>query len=206
MDERTHARASWKKLGWVALVFVVLAGWWYAEFLTSIVRPSLIRTELISAPQTTELQAPAFAYPTLGIVAPVVEAAQTSPLAARDWQAIAAALRAGVSLAYEGPSLESARLAFVTGHSSDTVRHPYASVFAGLGQSRMGDEFVMQLANGQRRYRVSDRSVYSPADLDAFRALEPAPGSPQRVILVTCWPPLTTKSRLVVTGEYLGGE
>lgn len=142
-------------------------------------------------------------YGLLGIVAPVTVNPGTSPLVVSDWSAIRDDLRAGVSLAYEGESFAAARLAFLTGHSSDMVRHKYESVFAPLGQAVAGDTFSIAVEGAVFEYRVTEVLELQPTDAAAFTALAPVDGGKPRLVLVTCWPPLTTQLRLVVVGERL---
>lgn len=206
MNERNPAKLRFVKIGWVALLFCIFLLWWYADLLINLTRPSLIRMSILPQGPSQELIQPdTFSYPTLGITAPITDSPNTSPLISTDWRIIGKALRSGVSLSYDNNDFSAARLVFITGHSSDTIRHPYASIFAGLGQSRIGDTFLFRRHDDQLRYRVIGREIIDPANLEAFRLLEPDLESPPRAVLVTCWPPLTTLHRLVLIGERVGG-
>lgn len=186
------------RLGLTLAIFVLLLVVWKWAVISAVARPALIDAGIVSVAEVP-VPSPGFSYPRLGIVSPVTELSETSPLERRDWRDIAQALRQGVSVAYAGDSFASASLAFLTGHSSDVVQHPYAAVFAGLGQAEIGDEFLVLLDGTQYQYKVRERMELDPWNTAAFEALAPAEG--QRVALVTCWPPLTTARRLVVVGE-----
>ncbi|MBI4032459.1 sortase [Candidatus Berkelbacteria bacterium] len=189
-----------RKLLTFLIVFGVLLLIWQGALFLALLRPALITVGVVQpAPQATE----GFAYPALGITAPVTVAPSTSPLEAKDWADIRRALTAGLSLAFDAPTLDDARLAFVTGHSSDTYPHPYSTVFAPLGQARVDDRFAVTIGEASRTYRVIVRQVIPPAAVERFTALGPPDGQPARVALVTCWPPLTTNQRLVIVGEQV---
>lgn len=179
-------------------IFGVLIAVWQGALFMSLLRPAFVATGLIAEPERTHV---GFTYSTLGIQAPLVVAAQTSPLETASWAEIRRALTEGVSLAFDAATLAEARLAFVTGHSSDTYPHAYSTVFAPLGQARLGDSFVLGVDDKEYQYRVIERHVLSPFVTDQFLALAPDDDDQARVALVTCWPPLTTTQRLVVVGE-----
>ncbi len=191
-----------RRLSLVLLIALVLLVAWNWSLVRSLVRPALIEQGVLT-PEPVLLEQNMVAYDALGIVAPVTVNAGTSPLLVSDWSAIRQALREGVSLAYQGDTFASAPLAFVTGHSSDTVRHPYDSIFAPLGQAARGDKFRIAVEDGSYEYRVVDTKQLEPADADGFAALAPSAGAAPRLVLVTCWPPLTTQLRFVVVGERL---
>ncbi len=142
-----------------------------------------------------------FVYPSLSIQAHLIELPQTSPLVTQSWAAIRGALRQGVSLSYEGETFDAASLAFITGHSSDTYPHAYASIFAGLGQGHIGDIFSFRRQGKSYTYKVIDKKVISPQDTQSFLNLAPPANKPHRLALVTCWPVLTTKNRMMIVGE-----
>ena len=182
-------------------VFGALLFIWQGALLLSLLRPTFIQTGLITA--AIEEAEEGFSYPSLGINAPVTVSPATSPLETQSWAEIRQALTQGVSLAFRENSPADARLAFVTGHSSDTYPHAYSTVFAPLGQARIGDTFLLTISDSIRQYEVVDRLTLSPFAIERFEGLKPIDGQPNRVVLVTCWPPLTTAQRLVVVGEQI---
>ncbi|MBI4022952.1 sortase [Candidatus Berkelbacteria bacterium] len=189
-----------KRIACALVIFGSLILIWQWRLAATVALPALIQAGLIGQAADERLDSDGLRYPALGIQVPLTEAAWTSPLNAQDWTEIRSALRNGVSLAYTEPTFAEAPLAFMTGHSSDVTAHRYASVFAGLGQAQVGDQFFIQLGDATYPYTVADRRVLNPGDIEAFRALGPS-NDRQRVVLVTCWPVLTTKARLVVIGE-----
>ena len=174
---------------------------WKWPLIEALLRPPLVEIGVVSSPVVEELPKPGFHYPRLGISAPLTESPLTSPLEFRDWREISAVLRDGVSLSYPGEEFSATPLAFVTGHSSDVTNHPYAAIFAGLGQAELGDEFLLLLDEATERYTVVETKVLDPRNTRGFENLTPQSG--QRVALVTCWPPLTTRQRMVVVGELV---
>lgn len=185
---------------WVIGIIVVLFGIWHSSLLLNLLRPTLVRNGVVRTEQP--IQDNHIVYQSLGIDAPLSVDAQTSPLVQSDWSTIRLALLHGASLSYEGDDFSNAALAFVTGHSSDVTRHDYDSVFVSLGQAVVGDIFMINVHEVQYSYEVISTQQIAPWNADAFSALAPSDSS-HRVALVTCWPPLTTKTRMVVVGQRI---
>lgn len=172
---------------------------WDAPLAASLARPQLAAL----APSAFAASPPpgdSITYPRLGISAPLQDSPGTSPLVYADWTRLEDALQHGTLLAYPGSRFAAAPFAFVVGHSSDRYPHPYSSVFAALGQAREGDRFDLRLNGHDYPYVVLDKLTLDPTDTAAFTGLARAVGRPT-VALVTCWPPLTTRERLVVIAE-----
>lgn len=191
-----------KRLFLVLFIIIGLFCLWHSSLLLTLLRPTLIRQGVVRLQNVETAQDDRVTYGVLGIDAPLSVDAQTSPLVQSDWSAIRLALLHGTSLSYEGTDFASAPIAFLTGHSSDVTRHPYDSVFAPLGQAAVGDTFQVLVDHVQYQYRVISKEQIAPSNADAFLALSPT-NSSHRVALVTCWPPLTTKTRMVVVGQRL---
>lgn len=210
---RSVRNAAWSNMNMSSIVIrsilaVVLpllgVALWYYPLMVSVAKPTLARVGITQVMNSFNPQAQvnnSFSYPSLGIQAPLKVSANTSPLKATDWETIRVALRSGVSVAYEAASFEHAPLVFVTGHSSDTYPHTYASVFAGLNRATNGDDVSLVIDDKKYSYKVIEKKVVNPNDLDSFRSLEPTDTTKQRIALVTCWPVLTTKNRMVVVAE-----
>ncbi len=190
-----------RRVSLVFLLLVVCIIAWHGSLLASLLRPTLQAVHALPA-DTRPIGPDEFTYDRLGIRAPLSVDAGTSPLVESDWSKIREALMHGVSLSYGGEQFSDASLVFVTGHSSDTTSHEFDSVFAALGQAAVGDTFAFTVAGSQYRYQVVDKRQIRPWDTAAFEALAPADAS-HRVALVTCWPPLTTQTRMVVIGTRL---
>jgi LPXTG-site transpeptidase (sortase) family protein len=208
---RRQLRSAGKKILLALLLFVVIFGAWNWATLTSVTQPQ-VHSFLVAigrAPSTPDYDASQdrFLFPRLGIDAPLSEHPDSSPLNYQDWNSIRDSLVKGVSLNYSSSTLDAAKLAYVTGHSSDTYPHPYSSVFAGLGQAKEGDEFVLTGNNEVNTYKVISKRVLDPRDVTAFsEAALTAGAQAQRVAVVTCWPLLTSLKRLVLVGEKMGSN
>jgi LPXTG-site transpeptidase (sortase) family protein len=198
-----------KRLGLIVRSTAVLVVLWNIQTVLTIARPSVIKlatastlpiADTVAVPKKGDLS---FHFPRLGINAPITESADSSPLKQQDWQQIKLALTKGVSLSYEGSDFETAPLAFVTGHSSDTYPHPYSGVFAGLGQAKIGDVFTVYRNEKGYQYTIEQISIVNPTDTQAFLHLRPTDATSQYVALVTCWPLFTTNQRLVVLGRAM---
>jgi LPXTG-site transpeptidase (sortase) family protein len=143
-----------------------------------------------------------FNYPNLGISAPFILTDNTNPLSYSDWNKIRATLKQGLNVSYNGESYDDARLIYVIGHSSDyDAFNPFATVFASLGQAKTGDTFTVSFGDKQFTYSVVEKKTLKPTDEQGFKGLASNDDHIQRVVLVTCWPVLTTWNRLVVVGE-----
>ena len=144
-----------------------------------------------------------FSYPRLGISAPISDQPQTSPLVTSDWSVIRQDLLKGTALSYDGSSFDQASLAFLTGHSSDTYPHPYSSVFAGLGEARVGDEVTLTVKDTIYHYKIMSEQVLDPNQPAEFEALKPGDPNAHYLALVTCWPVFTSSKRLVLLGSRM---
>ncbi|MEI6478124.1 MAG: sortase [bacterium] len=202
----SKARSVAKKLLLAFYLFVIIFAAWNWATLASLSQPQFhaIMVAIGKQPATPDYQADQnrFVFPRLAIDAPFTESPSSSPLNFQDWDSIRTALTKGVSLNYSTSTLDGAKLAYVTGHSSDTYPHPYSSVFASLGQAKVGDQFVITGHGEIRTYKVVSSQVVNPRNVLAFSEANLAGGSStQRVAVVTCWPLLTNLNRLVVLGE-----
>lgn len=190
----------------VVTLLLPLAGLvaWYYPLVESAVKPPLARSGIAKALDPDQTPANnTLAYPQLGIESPIVLLPQTSPLNTSDWESLRTALRQGIGISYEGESFEDSRLVFATGHSSDTYPHKYASVFASLNQAQGNDVITLVIDNKKHDFKVIESKIINPTHVNEFKALEPAEGSPKRLVMVTCWPVLTTKNRMVVVAEEI---
>jgi LPXTG-site transpeptidase (sortase) family protein len=187
---------------WLMIAAFLIALIWYGELVYNLARPTLVSYAPVIAKQESLPQS-YVRIPSLGILAPMTVAAQTNPMENKDWSVIRTALTKGVALSYTTPAFAETGLAFVTGHSSDGYPHAYASVFAPLGQIKEGDTFEVKVDDIVYEYTVIKKDVFAPTDIQRFTQLAPADTTKQRVALVTCWPVLTTRNRLVVLGERI---
>lgn len=191
------------KRSWLAPLLGLLVlgvGLWQLSALSTSARPPLVDNGIfpVATAQSTE---EVLHYPRLELSAPITNNPNTDPFNQEDWQRIQESLTRGVSLTYAGEQFSSAAFAYIIGHSSDVTRHPYDNIFAILGQSQVGDEFSLEVEGEVYSFRVTESVIFDPRDTEKFFELANRPSEVKRVALVTCWPPLTTKQRLVVIGE-----
>lgn len=193
-----------KKISLSILLGGLLIGIWNGHTVDAISKPYFLSLKTQEKPQY-DYSKEMFYYPRLDISAPLSSSASTSPLQSKDWDSIRFALEKGVSLNFTASEFPAAKLAFVTGHSSDRYPHPYSAVFAGLGQSKEGDEFSLTTGGSMWTYRVISKQIVDPRNMLAFSEQALAGNSVKpRVALVTCWPLLTSLNRLMVVGERIG--
>lgn len=186
---------------------VLLVGGWNLPLIISVAKPQVISLAADQA-KSSETEIPnledeSFYYPQLGIKAPLQISRQTSPLVVQDWPTIEKALRQGVSLSFQAENFEETHFAFLTGHSSDVYPHKYSAIFASLGQGEAGDRFYLKTVGVLYIYQVTEKQILNPGDTSAFEKLEERVGEKLRIGLVTCWPPPTRNSRLVVLAELV---
>lgn len=82
-------------------------------------------------------------------------------------------------------------------HSTDTLSHiiQYNAQFYALKNLEQGDEIKVNFKGKQYQFKVTDRQIINPEDLDAIRQ------SKSKLILSTCWPAGTDFQRLVVFSD-----
>lgn len=137
--------------------------------------------------------------PSIGLTAPITET-NTDPIKTADWETIRSTLTSGINLstAYGQPGDTGTVVAI--GHSSDWSSHPYATIFANLNSTKPGDTATVTENGNVHRYIITSKQVVDPNDLERFQQLFQTfeDQSTERLVLVTCWPLLTTAKRLVV--------
>jgi len=174
---------------------------WNGPLLWSVSKPTVIRVmpHLFPAP-VQAANASVFEYQRLGIQAPAFAHAHSSPLNFADWSQISQDLHNGVNISFTGDQFSTAPLVYITGHSSDTYPHPFASVFAALSQAQPRDTFTVRLEDTEYTFTVEKKKVVHPTDEAAFQEHSDDPHI-QTVLLVTCTPLLTSRDRLIVVGK-----
>ncbi len=185
---------------WLVLLAILIGAIWYGTTLIAMVKPSIVRAVPALQKKQT-LDDNQFSYPAIGVSAPITVNQGISPLKQTDWGAIRPALTKGLSLSFDAATFNKANFAFLIGHSSDTYPHPYSSVFAPLGQAKIGDQFLLNVENKNYTFKITDTKIIVPTDISAFEHLASDDPAIQRVALVTCWPVFTTRNRLVVIGD-----
>ncbi|HSX46743.1 MAG TPA: sortase, partial [Patescibacteria group bacterium] len=90
----------------------------------------------------------------------------------------------------------------IFGHSSNNIlnKGKYKFAFVLLKRLEVGDTFMLQKDGKRYVYRVFDKKVVKPSEVDV---LNHDYGKPATFSLITCDPPGTSLNRLVVTGEQI---
>lgn len=94
--------------------------------------------------------------------------------------------------------------AVIFGHSSNNIlnKGKYKFAFVLLSKLENGDTFYLTKDNIRYAYRVYDKKIVKPTELDVLNATD----KPATATLITCDPPGTSLNRLVVIGEQISPE
>ena len=92
----------------------------------------------------------------------------------------------------------------ITGHSAGDVysSNPYKYIFSGLERLEEGDLIYVNYESVRYTYRVTNKTVVEPSDVDALVVSTDKP----LITLVTCTPLGTSRYRLLVTGEQISPD
>lgn len=209
-------------------IFLLLCGLWLLPLAGSILRPYVVLPQLVtlaSDPKSgdeelryqlsswqiddasiiylidmKQKKLDTVVYPRLGMRAPLT-IGEADPTAVRDWKAIRQNLSQGVYGSFGKKEVNHSTL-YLIGHSSDyDIFNQYASVFAPLGQSKAGDRVVLLRDSNFYLIQMIDTKTIQPNDIDSYELFgKPFVSDREQVVFVTCWPVLTTRSRLLVRG------
>lgn len=114
-----------------------------------------------------------------------------------------AALKKGIAHASGSSFPGTGGLGYYFAHSSSAqFVNQYNAVFYLLGKLKPGDPIYIWHDGVRADYEVSYSEVTSPADL-AFLKNKP---ETETIVLQTCWPPGTTRSRLLVYAKFVPKE
>lgn len=91
------------------------------------------------------------------------------------------------------------------GHSSNNIFNPgkYKFAFVLLHELVPGDIFYLTYEGKVFTYKVYDKQIVSPSQVDVLNNVE---GKPATATLITCDPPGTALNRLVVWGEQISPD
>lgn len=137
--------------------------------------------------------------PQLGVQAPIVKSS-TDPRLIADWSRIKEDLRQGVSLAEKLALPGQPGTTVITGHSSDIVPHRYSAIFATLNHLKPNDSIELRYNGQTYKYKVKETRIVEAND-SIFETKSLHSGEGNRLLLVTCWPLLTTNKRLVAIAD-----
>ncbi len=153
--------------------------------------PLLAGAERIARPD----RATWIAAPELGIDAAVAEAGLVMRGGAPTWEVVAnaAAHYSGSAMPGENGNV------VIAGHLSTPLSRQGA-VFRKLPQAKVGQVIYVWAGDVRHTYTVDSVRVVSPKRTDVM-----APTDEPRLTLITCYPDVTFKERLVVTATYTPG-
>lgn len=185
--------------GMLAIVFL-LFGFFNERFIAPFVTPSkaVSNTQIIIDPDDTKVGLePKVVIPKINVEIPVV---YDEPSIEED--AVQKALERGV-VHYATTSSPGERgNAVIFGHSSNNIFNSgdFKFAFVLLKRLEVGDTFMLHKDGVRYVYRVFDKKIVSPDEVDILNSI---PGKSATATLVTCDPPGTTLKRLVVHGEQI---
>lgn len=194
-----------RRTKWLFSTLILALVAWYGVLLYSILHPTINRfvtrvTHVYDHP--IRIDTNTLWYPAVGIHAPLYFLPNTSPLVVQDWPALRTTLQHGVALATTTNSWQESSFGYIIGHSSDTYPHPFSSVFAPLGQASINDLIYMNVSGTLYTFQVDGRTVVHPNNSAYWEELtRPSQSTLRHIALVTCWPVLTTRDRLVITAH-----
>lgn len=189
-----------KKLLYVLCFVLVVATIWLYPLIVSNSKPNLVKLGVINN-SLDQIEDNSFFYPNLDIKAPFT-LINKDPFTSKNWSLFREALTKGIAISYPYQDLENnSGLLYVIGHSTDRYPHTYSSIFSSLDKSNAGESFYLKKDEQVYEYKVTEKQILNPRDIDGFLNLESSDTKIQKVAIVTCWPLFTTKNRLVVVGE-----
>ncbi|MEI6144209.1 MAG: sortase [Candidatus Berkelbacteria bacterium] len=130
----------------------------------------------------------------IGITAPII-----NNVDGNNMQAYLTALEGGVAhLAKTALPGESGN-SVIFGHSSYYKAKPgnYKTIFAKLNLLASGDTIKVTRENKNYSYKISETKIVKPEDISVVSQDK----SKKQLTLITCWPPKTTTSRMVIVAN-----
>jgi len=74
----------------------------------------------------------------------------------------------------------------------------YKTIFSTLGNLETGDRFTIEYNQRKINYKVEDKVVLSPKEVNPLKTWKPAYLNQPTVSLMTCWPAGTKTNRLII--------
>ena len=74
----------------------------------------------------------------------------------------------------------------------------YKTIFSTLGNLEIGDRFTIKYNQREINYKVEDKVVLSPKEVNPLKNWKPAYLNQSTVSLMTCWPAGTKTNRLII--------
>jgi LPXTG-site transpeptidase (sortase) family protein len=169
-----------------------------SQVLWSLLKTMLVTTVAkpnIELEEKKALAENSFAIPALGLNAPLV-GSLVDPTDVSDWKLLAKDLTNGVTLAEKLALPGQSGNTVILGHSSELVPHRYSAIFAGLNELKVDDSINFNYKGQIYHYAVREKKIVRPTD-PLFENLKKT-DNPNQLVLITCWPVLSTAQRLVV--------
>lgn len=181
----------------VVAVLILLFGFFNERFIAPFIQPSraITNTPLINEGQLVGSD-PEIIIPKINVEIPVVYG-----LTSISESAIQTALENGVvhyaDTAQPGQNGNSV----IVGHSSNNIfnKGKYKFAFVLLGRLDIGDIFYLQKDGKRYTYQVYEKKIVKPDDVSVLAGRD----KPATATLITCDPPGTSLSRLVVVAEQI---
>lgn len=203
LSRRQHLKSLAFGLGIGAFtVLLLLFGLFNERFIAPFITPSrtVSSTPLILDENSAVGPDPKLIIPKINLEAPVVYDIQTI-----EEDAVQAGLDRGVVHYATTPNPGELGNGAIFGHSSHNIFHKgkYKFVFVLLNRLETGDTFYLEKDGIRYVYRVFDKKVVTPQQVDVLNAV---PGKASTMTLITCDPPGTATNRLVVWGEQISPD
>ncbi len=184
-------------------VLILLFGFFNERFIAPFITPSrnVSSTPLILDPNSSSVDpSPQIIIPKINAQSPVVYDVPTI-----DEKDVQTGLERGVVHYITTPNPGEQGNAVFFGHSSGNIfnRGKYKFIFVLLSLLDNGDTFYVQKDGVRYVYKVIDKKVVKPTDVDVLNSY---PGKSATATLITCDPPGTNVNRLVVTGEQISPD
>lgn len=182
------------------VVFILLFSFFNERFITPFIRPSqnVSATSIIVDPnQSGEVgPEPKIIIPKINVEAPVVYDEPSI-----DEKAIQKALERGVAHYATTPNPGEKGNSVIVGHSSGNILNngKYKFAFLLLKSLEVDDTFIVQKDGKRYVYKVFNKFVTSPKNLDVLKATD----RPATMTLITCDPPGSSVNRLIVQAEQI---
>ncbi len=115
-----------------------------------------------------------------------------------DEQAYRAALQQGIAHASSTALPDSQGLGYYFAHSSNPAfKKQYNAIFYLLNKLEVDDEIYIFHEQKRYRYLVTSKEIKNPADTAFLYSSYPQ----ETIVLQTCWPPGTTRDRLLIFAQ-----
>lgn len=182
-------------------VLLLLFGFFNERFIAPFITPSRMvgNTPLITDGSAVGKD-PKLIIPKINVEVPVVYDVETV-----EEKAVQEGLERGVVhyATTANPGEKGAGAIF--GHSSNNIlnKGKYKFAFVLLSQLQNDDTFYIEKDGVRYVYRVFDRKVVKPTEVDVLNEIE---GKTATMALITCDPPGTTINRLVIYGEQISPD